>query len=172
MTTELSLNKCCARLEDSLHLPLHWSYSDAWYYDYENSNWLDNRQPGFQVWSSVARAVFASSGNDCDGSYGIKDGYKYLLVINATDWEDSSGEWFAVRPCDVKECFYIEIEKVLNWALDKWEKDVEDGFDAYSEEDGGFEKWCEDSEEEINNWVSKNMVAFTPDFIETLTCPE
>ena len=71
------------------------SYVDAW--QQGRRGLIDNRQPGFQVWISLASAVAALAGMDKDGSY-TADQYPVFLLIRTREVHDSPGEWYAIYP--------------------------------------------------------------------------
>ena len=82
-------------MQRGTRLPLHWSYVDAW--QQGRRGLIDNRQPGFQVWISLASAVAALAGMDKDGSY-TADQYPVFLLIRTREVHDSPGEWYAIYP--------------------------------------------------------------------------
>ncbi|MHB8648529.1 MAG: hypothetical protein ACYDAR_22330 [Thermomicrobiales bacterium] len=92
------------RLARGTVLPKHWAYGDPWEdrYDYDTDRveLIDNRAPGFQVWPDVVSVLSAALGEDRDGSY-TADDYPTLLIVRATNVDDSVGEWYAVRPHNV-----------------------------------------------------------------------
>jgi hypothetical protein len=86
------------RIQNSLQLPKHWSYSDPHeiYYDEdaEENVLSDNRSSGFQIWTSPHALLAALFGQDRDGKYrGL-----YVLSIAYSDSYEGVGEWEAVRP--------------------------------------------------------------------------
>lgn len=158
------------RLEDSpSELPKHWSYSDGW--ELIDGEIVDNRQPGFQVWSDLSRvlAVVAEK-SSADGSYPASE-YPYFVIIEASNFYDSAGEWLAIRCEWVQAIKAVETQRLINWALNQWKKDLAAGFDAYEEDEEGFEGWCRDSEEEILGWLYENSTSAQPTFIETIENP-
>src|SRR5579864_9263123 len=94
------------RLSPDNKLPLHWCYSEAWDLnqipiqtgedEFEvETELVDHRAEGAQVWSSLASVVAATFWHN-DGDYGPDDGYGLLLILETKgELEDSAGEWFA-----------------------------------------------------------------------------
>lgn len=151
------------RLEDKRNeLPLHWAYQDA--FEVLDGKLVDNRSPGFQVWSQLHRVISVAAGESAaDGQYDAAD-YPFFVLIEASDVYDGAGEWFAVRCEDVECVKVVETATLIKWAKENWISDIEDGYDY--EDD--FEKWCEDSEDEIIEWLAKNLQTIEPKFVETL----
>ena len=153
------------RLEDSkTELPMHWAYCDAW--EMVTGEVVDNRQPGFQVWDGFRVIAVAAGMASSDGDYDAVD-YPWLHVIEASDSYHGAGEWFAVEISDVESVKVVPTQKIVEWALSAWKKDVADGYDY--EDD--FEGWCKDSEEDITEWLKANTEEVAPVFVETLENP-
>lgn len=156
------------RLEDkSNELPTHWAYCDA--FELIDGAIIDNRVAGFQVWGELPSVICAAAGvGSSDGQYTIEDGYKYLLIIEASDYGDGAGEWFAIDCQDVESVKAVSLAALLEWAIAQWEKDVI-VYDYYQDD---FVEWCQDSEEEIQSWLEINAQNITKiNFVNTLINP-
>lgn len=158
------------RLEDSQNeLPKHWAYCDAWEINTDPRHkvkYIDNRRPGFQTWPTLGVIAVAAELAFSDGEYSAKE-YPWFHVIEASNVYDGADVWFAVRTEDVVTVKVVETVKLVEWAKTQWNADVAAGYDY--EDD--FKSWCEDSEDEILDWLSKNTTSVTPNFIETLENP-
>lgn len=120
------------RVSNSVALPRHWSYMDAWEIDAEeddDGNYesviVDNRAPGAQVWTDFARLVECLLGAECDGDYSWR-AYKYMLLIEveANHLVDSVGEWSAVLPATVKTMRVISTRKVVDALIGHSKRDL------------------------------------------------
>lgn len=158
------------RLEDSqTELPKHYAYCDAFEYNSATGEWDDNRQKGFQVWTSIGRVVAVAAGEAmADGDYDVKD-YPYIHIVKASEYSDGCDEWMAVEPDDVESDRVIETATLIAWCQLRWTEDVEAGYDAYEDD---FESWCNDSEDEILEWAIDHSEPVNPVFVETLTKPQ
>lgn len=146
-------------------LPGSWSYLDPFTEEWtgETVEWVDNRQPGCQVWTSAARVAVAAAGVQgvyMDGNYPASE-YPTLLRIEADDDYVSDGvdEWLAVEPEGVKNVFGLRSSDLVQFVTESFEADSECG---------DLQEWLEDHEEEIAEWIEVNGTPVPVEFTQTL----
>lgn len=151
-------------LANGHRLPSSWAYIDPFTEEWngESVEWVDNRQPGFQVWISPARVALAVadvSGVAMDGDYPASE-YPTLLRIEADDdyVVDGVDEWLAVEPDGVKGVFSLPSASLVQFVTESFEAD---------EDYDDLQEWLSDHEDEIVEWITATGQP-VPDFDDYL----
>lgn len=148
-------------------LPLHWSYQEAWEYDNDSKQWIDNRQEGFQVFGSIVDAFRAAIGKDMDGYYEAND-YPQLLEIECDEDSvyDGGSMYFAVVPEGVSAVKGVDTKIFVEVVISLY--DTEKNQYDYND----VSEWSEDSEEQLLDIYQKNSKPVVITYIETLEQPK
>jgi hypothetical protein len=149
-------------------LPLHWAYSDPFDYEFdydtERTIFIDNREPGFQVWTNPERVVGVSAGvMSADGDYSA-DEYPKILIVEALELQRSSGEWYAVEPADVISVRSISTSTAIKWAR---KRAKEDRFDP----DERLADWLEEHSDEVLQFLLEKSKPIAIRWVETMPKP-
>lgn len=138
------------------YLPLHWSYAKAWEWDYDEGAWEDLRARGAQVTDRASWIAEAVLGAELDGYY---DDYPWILVIDAAEYQDSAGAWYAVVPEDVLQVRVVRASNLRRWLRTWAETDLVQEYDLESDE------------QRIASWLDRNALLATVPLVETLPKP-